>query len=83
MVVTSFAAPLLPGGITISGLIRIFILSFLTGGYALGLIYFDQFRTREYYFFYNQGISKIRLILISYLFHLMISFPLFMISIYG
>jgi len=64
-------------------LIYVFSLSFLGGGFVLGLLYFEFFRYREYYFYYNLGFSKYRLILTSYLFHLAILIPVIILANYA
>jgi hypothetical protein len=69
--------------ITISGVLFSFITSFLTGGYLLGVLYFELARKKEYYFYYNLGITKIRLILMTYLFHLILMIPIFIIALYA
>jgi len=61
--------------------ISTFVLFFLSGGFLLGAIYYELARKNEYYLYYNLGISKIRLILMTYLFHLILMIP-FMISAY-
>ena len=83
LLATFLAVVLNQHGITLSGLIITFLIGFLTGGFLSGILFYNMFRKKEYYFYYNLGISKLRLILISYLFHLIISLPLFLISIYA
>ena len=69
--------------ITLSNILVLFILSFLTGGYVLGVLFFESARKNEYYFFFNLGISKSRLILTTYLFHIILIIPLLLIAIYA
>jgi hypothetical protein len=69
--------------LTFNILIYVFMLSFLTGGYLLGVLYFEFTRYKEYYFYYNLGISKLRLIIFAYLFHLIVSIPLLVILYYA
>jgi len=83
LLATFLAVVLNQNGITLSGLIIIFLIGFLTGGFLSGILFYNMFRKKEYYFFYNLGISKLKLILVSYLFHLIISLPLFLISFYA
>jgi uncharacterized membrane protein len=83
LLVTFLAVMLNQKEITFSGLIRTFLIGFLTGGFLSGVLFYNMFRKKEYYFFYNLGISKLRLILVSYLFHLVISLPLFIFSLYA
>lgn len=44
-----------------------FLISFFTGGYLLSLFFFELRHKQQYYFYYNKGFSKTRLILLSYL----------------
>ena len=83
LLATFLIGPLDPNGITISGLIRTFLIGFLTVGFLSGVLFFKMFRNKEYYFFYNLGISKLKLIIVSYSFHLIISLPLFIIALYA
>jgi hypothetical protein len=69
--------------ITLSNVLVLFIISFLTGGYLLGVLFFEFARKNEYYFFYNLGISKLRLILTSYLFHIILIIPILIIATYA
>jgi len=61
----------------------IFMLSYFSGGFLLGILFFEIARKQEYYFYYNLGISKLRLVLISYLFNLVIILPFLIISAYA
>jgi hypothetical protein len=70
-------------GITLDGYIYLFMLSFLTGGFLLGILLFEFSRHREYYFYYNLGISKLKLIGVTYLLHLILSVPIMMIAHYA
>ena len=83
LLATFLAVMLNQNGITLSGLIIRFLIGFLTGGFLSGILFYNMLRKREYYFYYNLGISKLRLILVSYSFHLIISLPLFLISLYA
>jgi hypothetical protein len=83
LLLTILIAPLTPNSITISRVIYSFLFTFITGGYLLGVFYYELARNREYYFFYNQGISKLQLLLASYIIHLLLSLPLFIIAIYA
>ncbi|MCX6334922.1 MAG: hypothetical protein NT092_11570 [Bacteroidia bacterium] len=74
--------PLLKKGMTIEVFIIFCITFFMTGGIILGVLFHEMFRYKEYYFYYNLGISKIRLILICYLFHIIIAIPLLLIVHY-
>jgi hypothetical protein len=57
-------------------LIWYFIIWILTGGFFLSAFYFDVTRKNEYYFYYNLGISKIKLFLLTYSLHLIFILPL-------
>jgi hypothetical protein len=83
LLLTFLIAPLAPKGITVSLVIYIFLFTFITGGYLLGVFYYEISNKRVYYFFYNQGISKLQLLVASYIMHLLISLPLFIIAIYA
>jgi hypothetical protein len=86
-VATFFAISLsksLPGKeVTINDIIYIFIVSFLTGGYLFGAMIYELSRSREYYYFYNLGISKVRLFLVTYALHLIISTAIILLVIYA
>ena len=69
--------------ITLNTVLVAFIISFLTGGYLLGVLFFELARKNEYYFYYNLGISKLRLILTTYLFHITLIIPILIIAIYA
>ena len=53
----------------------------LTGGFLLSASYFEMTRKNEYYFYYNLGISKIKLILTAYLLNFIFVVPL-LIALY-
>ncbi len=80
---TLLSGPLDQNGFNLSGLIRTFLIGFLSGGFLSGVMFFKMFRNKEYYFYYNLGISKLKLILVSYSFHLLISIPLVIIQLYA
>jgi len=48
----------------------------LTGGFFLSAYYFEITRKNEYYFYYNLGISKIKLLLLTYSLHMIFILPL-------
>ena len=48
---------------TISRSITVFAISLVTIGLLFAFLYKEMVRPQEYYFYYNQGISKIRLII--------------------
>src|SRR5690606_30037138 len=66
----------------ISGVIKSFLFSVMTGGFLLAWFFFEISRKNEYYFYYNLGISKLKLLLMSYLLHFIFISPLIFISIY-
>jgi len=80
---TIFSKSFLVKEITLSGVLVSFIISFLTGGFLLGTLLFEIARKKEYYFYYNLGISKPRLILTTYLFHFILIIPFLIIAIYA
>jgi hypothetical protein len=57
-------------------LILYFIIWILTGGFFLSAFYFEVTRKNEYYFYYNLGISKMKLFLLTYSLHLIFILPL-------
>ena len=57
-------------------LIWYFIIWILTGGFFLSAFYFEITRKNEYYFYYNLGLSKTKLILFAYTLHMIIYFTL-------
>jgi hypothetical protein len=69
--------------ISLSTVLVYFVISFLTGGYLLGVLFFELARKNEYYFYFNLGISKLRLVLTTYLFHIILIIPLLIIAIYA
>ena len=69
--------------ITLFEVIYFFTISFLTGGFLLGALLFEFFRSREYYMFYNLGISKLRLILMTYMFHIVVASLIIIIASYA
>ena len=80
---TVITSTLSPKGITFESMSYIFMLSYFSGGFLLGIFFFEIARKQEYYFYYNLGISKLRLVLISYLFNLVIILPFLIISAYA
>ncbi|NLK53851.1 MAG: hypothetical protein GX293_03175 [Bacteroidales bacterium] len=80
---TVITSTLSPKGITFESMSYIFMLSYFSGGFLLGILFFEIARKQEYHFYYNLGISKLRLVLISYLFNLVIILPFLIISAYA
>lgn len=54
----------------------------MTGGFILSAFYFELSRKNEYYFYYNLGISKIKLLLFAYTLHAVFVLPLLIILPY-
>lgn len=52
---------------SIHAFLNTFWVSLFTGGFLLALFLYDLRYKRQYYFYYNKGFSKLRLILLSYL----------------
>lgn len=59
-----------------------YIVWLMTGGFFLSAFYFEIARKNEYYFYYNLGLSKIKLILFTYLLHILIILPFLFILQY-
>jgi hypothetical protein len=59
-----------------------FIVWIMTGGFLLSAFYFEISRRNEYYFYYNLGLSKIKLLISAYLLNLIIVVPLLYIMHY-
>jgi hypothetical protein len=53
-----------------------FIVWIMTGGFLLSAFYFEITRKNEYYFYYNLGFSKIKLLLIAYLLNFLFVVPI-------
>ena len=48
------------------GFLRAFAISFLTGGFALAVFFYGLRYGHGYYFYYNKGFSKVKLIGLTY-----------------
>jgi hypothetical protein len=59
-----------------------YIIWIMTGGFFLSAFYFEITRKNEYYFYYNLGLSKTKLILFAYTLHLIFILPLLYILKY-
>ena len=46
-----------------------FSICFQRGGYIISLGYFEVSKSNQYYFYYNMGLSKLRLFIVSYLYN--------------
>jgi len=53
-----------------------YIFWILTGGFILSVYYFEVARNNEYYFYYNLGLGKMKLIILTYTLHLLFIGPL-------
>jgi len=45
---------------------------FISGGYIISVFYYEIAKNNQYYFFYNRGLSKLSLYILSFLFNLTI-----------
>ena len=63
-------------------IIRSFMVWIMTGGFLLSAFYFEITRKNEYYFYYNLGLSKIKLLLIAYLLSFLFVIPILFILQY-
>lgn len=68
----------MPGLEMFSDLISVFLKILCVGGLAASLLYKETVRKNEYYFYFNAGISKISLFIVSF-----ISYVLFSVIIYS
>ena len=53
-----------------------FLYSFLTMGFAVALLFFYLWREPEYYFYYNRGLSKLKLMSMAYALNLIMAITL-------
>lgn len=61
------AMGMISGEDRLAAFFRTFLISFFTGGYLLALFFYELRSRHQYYFYYNKGFSRGRLILLSYL----------------
>lgn len=64
----------------VQGFVATFFLSLLTGGYLLSLYFYELRNKKRYYFYYNKGYSKLRLMLYGFLINLSIFFAVFFLK---
>lgn len=64
----------------LQGFVATFFLSLLTGGYLLSLYFYELRNKKRYYFYYNKGYSKLRLMLYCFLINLGIFFAVFLVK---
>lgn len=57
-----------------------FAFALISVGFLMALFYKELTKQQEYYFYYNAGISKINLILVSFVFNLALAILLIFIS---
>lgn len=58
------------------------IVSLPTYGLAIGLLCYKQFHGHQYYFYYNLGMTKQKLILKSFAINLIITLPILLLIIF-
>jgi hypothetical protein len=63
-------------------IIAFYVFWIMTGGFFLSAYYFEITRKNEYYFYYNLGISKVKLLLFTYSLHVIFILPLLFILQY-
>jgi hypothetical protein len=63
-------------------IILIYTIWILTGGFLFSIFFYEMRKKNEYYFYYNLGISKLRLILGAYLLNFIIVIPLLIVLYY-
>jgi hypothetical protein len=63
-------------------LISCFILAMVTGGFLLSVLYFNLTRKNEYYFYYNTGLTRTRLLLGAWFLHILFIIPFLLIMFY-
>ncbi|MGZ3750293.1 MAG: hypothetical protein ACXVB0_22175 [Mucilaginibacter sp.] len=56
-----------------------FVASFCVFGLMLSAFYFELFYKQQYYFYYNQGITKFKLIAFTFAGNILVTFLLFII----
>ena len=54
---------------------------FCTVGMFIGLVVFEAFRKNQYYFYYNMGVTKKRLLIYTWLINLLLALPAFVIKL--
>lgn len=63
-------------------LLQYYVVWVLTGGFLLAVYYFEISRKNEYYFYFNLGIGKIRLIFLAYCLNVIFVLPLIFVLLY-
>ncbi len=59
-----------------------YVVWILTGGFLLSAFYFEVTRKNEYYFYYNIGLGKMKLLYYTYALHLIFIVPILSIMKY-
>ena len=54
--------------------ISLSLVVFCTFGYISSILYIENFRKNEYYFYYNSNISKYKLVIFSFFLNILITF---------
>ena len=57
-----------------------FLICFCTLGLLLSAFYFELYYKQQYYFYYNRGFSKVKLIVLSFLANLVLAIMFFTIK---
>jgi len=73
----NLAFSILMGLITLSPVVG--IVTFSTFGMLVGLICFKYFQNNQYYFYYNLGIRKSKLIVIAWMFNVIVAFVVLLV----
>jgi hypothetical protein len=63
-------------------IIALYTFWIMTGGFFLSAYYFEITRKNEYYFYYNLGISKIKLLLLAFSLHILFILPFLYVLLY-
>lgn len=61
----------------VHGFLRGFMLTFFTGGFFLAVYIYEIRNSKQYFYYYNKGFSKLRLIGSAYILNLPVAFLLF------
>ena len=52
--------------------LKTFVVTFLTVGFLTAVYFFDQRKAEQYFFYYNKGFSKPRLVISTYLLNVLV-----------
>jgi hypothetical protein len=63
-------------------ILRSYVVWILTGGFLLSAFYFEITRKNEFYFYYNLGLSKVKLLFSAYLLSIVAVIPILFIMLY-